>query len=258
MGKTRERQIRDGRGTTLYSHKKDQDVGNTFGSYPTPEKFLSERHIELRPRNEKQRQYMDFINNKNLIISTGFAGTSKTFIPTMMAARFLRDNVIDRIVLIRTPVSDEQSVGMLKGDLIEKTKYWLMPILDTLNKALSPTLVDYLIKREQILCLAPEFLKGVSFSEKDFVIFDEAEDMSRSIALATVTRQGGGKLVLAGDLRQKIISRESGLPLLLDIIEKTPELQNRVGVIDFDSFDDIVRSDDCKAWVKALVKHGYM
>ena len=82
--------------------------------------------------------------------------------------------------------------------------------------------------------------------------------MSRSIALATVTRQGGGKLVLAGDLRQKIISRESGLPLLLDIIEKTPELQNRVGVIDFDSFDDIVRSDDCKAWVKALVKHGYM
>ena len=176
----------------------------------------------------------------------------------MMAAQFLRDNVIDRIVLIRTPVSDEQSVGMLKGDLIEKTKYWLMPILDTLNKALSPTLVDYLIKREQILCLAPEFLKGVSFSEKDFVIFDEAEDMSRSIALATVTRQGGGKLVLAGDLRQKIISRESGLPLLLDIIEKTPELQNRVGVIDFDSFDDIVRSDDCKAWVKALVKHGYM
>ena len=65
-------------------------------------------------------------------------------------------------------------------------------------------------------------------------------------------------MCLCGDLRQQIINRESGLPLLLDIIEKTPALKNKVGVIDFNSFDDIVRSDDCKEWVKALVKHGYM
>ena len=82
--------------------------------------------------------------------------------------------------------------------------------------------------------------------------------MSKSIALATVTRQGGGHMVLCGDLRQKIIDRDSGLPFLLDVIQKTPELQRTVGVIDFDSFDDIVRSDDCKNWVKALCKHGYM
>lgn len=176
----------------------------------------------------------------------------------MIAAKKLRDKEIDRIILIRTPISDEQSVGMLKGDLIEKTKYWLMPILDTLNKALSPQLVEYLIKREQILCLAPEFLKGVSFTERDFVIFDEAEDISKSIALATVTRQGGGTMVLCGDLRQQIMNRESGLPLLLDVIGRTPALQQRVGVIDFNSFDDIVRSDDCKEWVKAFVKLGYM
>lgn len=184
--------------------------------------------------------------------------SSKTYCPTMIAAQMLRDKQIDRIVLIRSPVSDEESVGMLKGDLIEKTKYWLMPILDTLNKALSPTLVDLLIKREQILCLAPEFLKGVSFTERDFVIFDEAEDMSKTVALATVTRQGGGKMVLCGDLRQKMISRESGLPLLLSVINSSPKLQEKVGIMDFNEFSDIVRSEDCKDWVKAFCKLGYM
>lgn len=184
--------------------------------------------------------------------------SSKTYCPTMIAAQMLRDKQIDRIILIRSPVSDEESVGMLKGDLIEKTKYWLMPILDTLNKALSPTLVDLLIKREQILCLAPEFLKGVSFTERDFVIFDEAEDMSKTVALATVTRQGGGKMVLCGDLRQKMISRESGLPLLLNVINSSPKLQEKVGIMDFNEFGDIVRSEDCKDWVKAFCKLGYM
>lgn len=257
MGKTINRQRQDGRNTNNYEYKKEGGADG-FPANTSPEKFLSERRIELKPRSEKQRQYINMIESKNLVIATGFAGSSKTFCPTMIAAQMLRDKKIDRIVLIRTPVSEERSVGMLKGDLVEKTKYWLMPILDTLNKALSPTLVDYLIKREQILCFAPEFLKGVSFTERDFVIFDEAEDMSKSIALATVTRQGGGHMVLCGDLRQKIIDRDSGLPFLLDVIQKTSELQRTVGVIDFDSFDDIVRSDDCKNWVKALCKHGYM
>ena len=84
------------------------------------------------------------------------------------------------------------------------------------------------------------------------------ENISKSVASASVTRQGGGKLCMCGDLRQKMISRESGLPLLLDVVRQSPSLQNRVGLIEFDSFDDIVRSDDCKEWVKAFVKHGYM
>lgn len=257
MGKRRNQQLNDGRGVNNYTYKRDGNVEG-FPLDQPPEKFLAGRKIELKPRNEKQRKYIEYINTKKLIIATGFAGSSKTFCPTMVAAQKLRDKEIDRIILIRTPISDEESVGMLKGDLIEKTKFWLMPILDTLNKALTPTLVEYLIKREQILCLAPEFLKGVSFTDRDFVIFDEAEDMSENIAKSCVTRQGGGTLVLCGDLRQKIIKRDSGLPLLLDTISKVPSLNRSVGVIDFDSFDDIVRSDECKEWVKAFVKLGLM
>lgn len=261
MGKARNRQLHDGRGVNNFHHKRQQTMEPTsvsFSDVQTPEKFLSSRKIELKPRNPKQKLYMDLIESRNLVIATGYPGTSKTFLPTMIAAQRLRDKKIDRIVLIRTPISDEESVGMLKGDLIEKTKYWLMPILDTLNKALTPSLVEYLIKREQIVCLSPEFLKGVSFTDRDFVIFDEAEDMSKSIAISAVTRQGGGTMVLCGDLRQTVIKRESGLPLLVDLVGRSPDLQNRVGIIDFSAFEDIVRSDDCKAWVKALVKHGYM
>lgn len=239
--------------------------------------ITKQTHIRLTPRNRQTNEIVKPIVVESIdgfkycfTVDTGFlllrrngrvfvtGNSSKTYIPTMMAAQMLRAKQIDRIILIRTPTSDEESIGLLPGDVVEKTKYWLMPIIDTLNKALTNTLVEYLIKREQILCFAPEFIKGMSFTDRDFVIFDEAEDMSKTIAISTVTRQGGGKMVLCGDLRQKVLNRESGLPLLLDIIEKSPELQRKVGVVDFDDFEDIVRSEDCKLWVKAFVKHEIM
>ena len=71
MGKTANRQLQDGRGTNRYQVKKEltQFEGNV-----TPEKFLAEREIELKPRNEKQRKYIQEIHEKNHVIATGFAG----------------------------------------------------------------------------------------------------------------------------------------------------------------------------------------
>ena len=111
MGKAQNRQLHEGRGTNNYMYKKEGGVDG-FPANTSPEKFLSERRIELKPRSEKQRQYINMIESKNLVIATGFAGSSKTYCPTMIAAQMLRDKKIDRIILIRSPVSDSTSVGM--------------------------------------------------------------------------------------------------------------------------------------------------
>ena len=97
MGKQRNRQLSDGRGVSNYGYKKE-GTQDGFPANSTPEKFLSERKIELKPRNEKQRKYIEHLHTKNLIIATGYAGSSKTFCPTMVAAQMLRDKKIERIL----------------------------------------------------------------------------------------------------------------------------------------------------------------
>ena len=79
MGKTVNRQRQDGRNTNNYEYKKEGGAEG-FPANTSPEKFLSERRIELKPRSEKQRQYINMIESKNLVIATGFAGSSKTFV----------------------------------------------------------------------------------------------------------------------------------------------------------------------------------
>ena len=93
MGKQRNRQLQDGRGVNNYQYKKEGAVEG-FPANTSPEKFLSERKIELKARNEKQQQYIDYLKTKNLVIATGFAGSSKTYCPTMVAAQNLRDRVV--------------------------------------------------------------------------------------------------------------------------------------------------------------------
>ena len=68
MGKTINRQRQDGRNTNNYEYKKEGGV-DSFTANTSPEKFLSERRIELKPRSEKQRQYINMIGSKNLVIA---------------------------------------------------------------------------------------------------------------------------------------------------------------------------------------------
>ena len=66
------------------------------------EKFLEQRqdvviNRPLVPMNEKQRDYMEKIEDYDLILATGYAGSSKTYIPTVMACDAYRKGEIRRL-----------------------------------------------------------------------------------------------------------------------------------------------------------------
>ena len=71
MGKTVNRQRQDGRNTNNYEYKKE-GCAEGFPANTSPEKFLSERRIELKPRNEKQRQYINMIESSLVVFFSGF------------------------------------------------------------------------------------------------------------------------------------------------------------------------------------------
>lgn len=222
------------------------------------DKFLEEKQERinekpLRALNPKQQKYIEYINTKDLIITTGYAGTSKTYIPTVMACEKLMKNEIKKIVLTRPNISNSKSLGMFKGTLIEKFSPWLAPVLSILTERLGIAELTSALEKGNIEFVPLEVIKGYS-AHDCFFICDEAEDLTKDEAKKLVTRQGRNcTMVLAGDITQSELKESSGLKYLMELSNKYPSLLN-VGCIDFDNFQEIVRSDQAREWVKVFAR----
>ncbi|WP_443699004.1 PhoH family protein [Pseudomonas sp.] len=223
---------------------------------PTPRQQEQREHAQklspLKPMNEKQAEYIRLLNEKDMVIATGLPGTSKTFIPTMMACDLFRLGKIDRIIFSRPNISNSKSLGMFKGSAEEKMAQWLAPVISILNERIGVAALEIALKHGQIIFLPLETIKGFS-AESCWFILNEAEDISRDEAKKLVTRQGKNcKLILAGDVGQSELNEHSGLRHLTDMVQKHPHLD--VGFMDFDNVNDIVRSKQCKDWIIAYRK----
>jgi len=227
-------------------------VGRTI-----PEKFVEQREEKINsrplvPLNDKQRQYIHLINEFDLVLATGWAGTSKTYIPTVMACDLYLAGKIDKIVFTRPNISNSTSLGMFKGSAVEKLEMWLMPVMNILRDRLGVGALESAVKNGNIQFVPMEVIKGFS-AENCFFIVDEGEDISVAEAKKIVTRQGRNcKMIISGDVSQSELKERSGLKLLFSMIDKYPTLH--VGTVDFNNINDIVRSEQCKQWVVAFNK----
>jgi phosphate starvation-inducible PhoH-like protein len=218
-------------------------------------KFVEQRAANtkpLTPRNEKQRAYIQSINENPLTIATGYAGTSKTYIPTVMACDAYLKGEIDKIVFVRPNISNSKSLGMFKGSALEKMEMWLMPVINILKDRLTPGGLETAIENGNIQYVPLEVLKGFS-AEKCFFIVDEGEDINQEEAKNIVTRQGKDcKMVISGDVSQSALKSHSGLKMLTDMASRHSHLE--IGFIDFNHVNDIERSQACKDWIIAFEK----
>lgn len=223
---------------------------------------LTDKQIEMRtkaiqpllPINDKQKKYIELLNTKKLVLATGYAGTSKTYIPTVMACDLFNQGLIDKIYITRPNISNSKSLGYFGGSLIEKMANWTLPILGIISQRLERGQIETALKHGQIVFVPMEVIKGMSFESNSFTICDEAEDLTIDEAKKLTTRQGGGIMVLCGDVSQSELKERSGLYRLTQMVNKYQNLKKTVGFIDFNDFGDIVRSDECQDWVKAWVQ----
>lgn len=227
------------------------------GEREIKDKFLEERERKINnsplvPMNELQKEYINLIRDKQVVIATGFAGTSKTYIPTVIACDKYLMGEIDQIYITRPAVSNSKSLGYFSGDLVEKMSNWLGPVLTTMKERLGQGTLEVAIKNGDITFLPFEVLKGYSF-KNCFVLCDEAEDVTVDEAKKFITRIGENcTAVLAGDVTQSELKDRSGLVKLVELIRKTPMLESTSGLVDFNRPSDIVRSRVCKEWILAF------
>lgn len=226
------------------------------------EKFLEKRKAVIDskpvvPLNERQAEYFQAIKDKDLIIATGFAGTSKTYVATCLAADAYRLGQCTRIVLTRPAISDSQSLGYFGGDVHMKVRNWIMPMLSVLYQRMGKDVVDEAIEAGNVQLQPLETIKGMSYGKGTWVIADEVQDCKISEIKSIVTRGGGCKMILCGDVRQSALREDSGLSIFAGIVANNPRLQETIAHIDFDSHDHIVRSKSCRDLIVAFDREGY-
>lgn len=205
----------------------------------------------LLPKNDIQKEYIDSIHNSPYTLVTGHPGTGKTYIPTRIASLWLKQNAIKKIVLVRPAASASESLGFFKGTKEDKMKQWLQPILSTLRGEFPPGHIDYMLKEEiGLIDFVPlETAKGNSWDDS-FIIVDEAEDCNLKEIKTLMTRLGkNSTMVICGDINQVDIEK-SGLGEFIDIREDSDRIQRVSGWIDFNQYDDIVRSDAVKQLIQ--------
>ncbi|MFM7851092.1 MAG: PhoH family protein, partial [Flammeovirgaceae bacterium] len=104
--------------------------------------------------NDRQREFIDLLNTKPIVVATGFAGTSKTYLPTAMAADLYRLGKIDKVIVTRPAVSTSKSVGYFKGTAEEKLAVWLNSVIPIFKERMGSADFTIALESEDI-CFIP-------------------------------------------------------------------------------------------------------
>lgn len=235
---TRQQEERDPRGIDLNRQAQDEYF---TGRKPAGKGF------HLQPKNEKQQALIDAINHSEIIVAEAPAGCGKTYISGGMAAKYLSEGHVDKIILTRANVHVGKSLGLLPGTIDDKMEPLLAPILAVLKDRMGDGLYGYNRAKKKIDIQALEYIRGNSFKDC-FIIIDEAQNLTISEVQALVTRYESGRILFIGDNFQTDIKGQNGL----DWLEKFSIRHNlNYPVVKF-GLEDIVRSDLVKQFLTAL------
>jgi phosphate starvation-inducible PhoH-like protein len=87
----------------------------------------------LTAKNERQASALDKIKTNDITFLVGEAGTGKSFLPVYMGLLALRDQKVNKIVLVRPAVEAGETLGFLPGNLSEKLDPYMQPLVDCIE-----------------------------------------------------------------------------------------------------------------------------
>ena len=234
-----------------------KDVISSVNKFMIDEKNSSDKNIEyiiktpkksVIPRSEKQKKYVRALKESEIIISTGPAGTGKTFLAVAIALTMLLEKKIERIILSRPAVEAGERLGFLPGDMKEKVDPYLRPLYDSLYDLLDFEKIQKKIEVGDIEIAPLAFMRGRTL-KNCFAILDEAQNATDTQIKMFLTRLGeNSKIVINGDPSQIDLPNKSlsGLTRSKKLLGHLKE----ISVVDFDH-KDVVRHPLVSKIVKA-------
>ena len=198
----------------------------------------------ISPRNMEQKCYFDLLQNPNIPIvnCVGRVGSGKTFLATAVALDMIEAGYYDKLLYVRNNfgVEDTKDPGALPGDLEEKLRPFLGPLIDIVGDDM---IVDQLISEGKVEQIHLGYLRGRSL-KNCVVLVDESQNLTPSHIKMLISRMAeNSKLIFCGDYSQadsKIFRNQSN-----GLLKMNERLQNNklYGQI---RLNKIERSEVCK------------
>ena len=229
----------------LVADNADVDLRDYFAKGGAQRQLTKRR---INPKSVNQRKYLDAIEQFDIVVGVGPAGTGKTYLAMAQAVQYLVAKKVSRIVLARPAVEAGEKLGFLPGDLQEKVNPYLRPLYDALFDMMDQEKATRLIERGVIEVAPLAFMRGRTLNDA-FVILDEAQNTTSEQMKMFLTRLGfGSKAVVTGDITQIDLPnpKVSGLVEALKIISNV----EGIGIVYFDD-KDVVRHKLVQSIVKA-------
>jgi phosphate starvation-inducible PhoH-like protein len=180
---------------------------------------------KVRPQGDNQRQLMECIDKKNLVLALGPAGTGKTYLAIAKAVEALEAGKVERIMLSRPAVEAGESLGYLPGDLEEKLAPYLRPLYDALSDRLGRKRLKTMLGDGSIEIAPVGYMRGRTLNNA-FVVIDEAQNCTYTQIKMLLTRLGWhSTMVLTGDPDQTdLLPGISGLAEIAKKLETLPDI----------------------------------
>lgn len=193
----------------------------------------------VKALNEDQEQYIDEINNKQIVFASAIAGCGKTTIAVGMAVKFLLEKRVEQIVFTRPVVETGASLGYLPGSASEKIDPYMMPLFQELKKYASHTEIAEWKNSKQLIVAPLQFMRGMNF-HNTFLVADECSNATYSELRMLLTRIGkGSHFILTGDPTQSDLHErdQGGFKKCIDRLSGIPE----IGIVEFKN-QEVIRN----------------
>jgi phosphate starvation-inducible PhoH-like protein len=167
----------------------------------------------IQAKTPGQAEYMRQMQESDIVVGIGPAGTGKTYLAVAAAVDALTRKRVRRIVLARPAVEAGESLGFLPGDMQAKVDPYLRPLYDALDEMMPFERIQRALEQRVIEVAPLAFMRGRTLGDA-FVIVDEAQNATAMQMKMLLTRLGvNSKMVITGDKTQVDLPKreDSGL-----------------------------------------------
>jgi phosphate starvation-inducible PhoH-like protein len=191
----------------------DDENGNGVGAPGAQRIALPGVRKVIQAKTPGQAEYLEKIQENDIVVGIGPAGTGKTYLAVAAAVDALTRKRVRRIVLARPAVEAGESLGFLPGDMQAKVDPYLRPLYDALDEMMPFERIQRALEQRVIEVAPLAFMRGRTLGDA-FVIVDEAQNATAMQMKMLLTRLGvNSKMVITGDKTQVDLpkSEQSGL-----------------------------------------------
>lgn len=230
-----------------------------------------------------QYELVKTIEKNEITFVNGVAGTGKTFLASVLAAKYYKEGIFNKIVLTRPVVEAGESMGFLPGTAEEKVAFYMKPLYEYLtlllksnrnnvnNNSESPdgkkpkrkrevrreenhkpaTNATGVINISEAITVEPlAYMRGTTFKDT-IIIADEFQNTTPSQMKMFLTRIGDNcKMIITGDVNQCDLKLKHGvINGMEDAMRRLTDIEN-IGMVDL-TYNDVVRNKIIKDILRA-------